>query len=216
MPSNARQHVLLRAVVGSLVLCAALGATASAQQAARTGRESQPAFEFRPVHDRPLRELLAQTRQMFERGELSAQDKFEFVVEADRHEDGTLHDVTFTKAEAANPLWQQLANEFVAALNDSHALQPLRGVSHLNLAFKLDESAAVAMNAATVTAERATQLANGYNAVVAVGRMAQQGRDGVEVLNNMTFSASGKQLSMKLELSREQVGNLLRQHLSIP
>jgi hypothetical protein len=59
-------------------------------------------------------------------------------------------------------------------------------------------------------------LANGYNAMLAIGRATERESDTVEVLNNMIFSASGKQLSMKLELTRAQVGNLLRQHLSIP
>jgi hypothetical protein len=212
----ARQQVLLHTVVGSLVLCAVFGATASAQQSARQTQEAQPVFEFRPIHDAPLRDVLAETRAALVSGQLSAQDKFEFVIEAERAEDGTLHDVTFTKTDASNPRWQELAREFVAALNESYALQPLKGVNHLSLAFKLDDAAAASMTATADTTEHATQLANGYNVLLAVGRAAERERDGVEVLNNMTFSASGKRLSMKLELTREQVGNLLRQHLSIP
>jgi hypothetical protein len=35
-------------------------------------------------------------------------------------------------------------------------------------------------------------------------------------LNSMVLSANGKQLVMQLEMSREQIGNLLRQQLSLP
>ena len=36
------------------------------------------------------------------------------------------------------------------------------------------------------------------------------------VLHNMTAAANGKQLAMRLEMSRAQAGNLLRQHRAIP
>ena len=36
------------------------------------------------------------------------------------------------------------------------------------------------------------------------------------VPHNMTAAANGKQLAMRLEMSRAQVGNLLRQHRAIP
>ena len=38
----------------------------------------------------------------------------------------------------------------------------------------------------------------------------------VAVLHNMTAAANGKQLAMRLEMSRAQAGNLLRQHRAIP
>jgi hypothetical protein len=219
-----RQQVLLRAVVGSLVLCAALSASASAQNIPSTqqtapqqpARETNPVYDFRPVYARPFRELLAKTRQLFKSGQLSEQDTFEFSLEAERNEDGTLGNVTLTRAESVNPLWQQLATDFVAALSDSRALQPLRDVSHLNIGLKLNERAVTDITATISTPERAARLADGYNGMRAIVFRENRGHAGIEVLNNMSFSASGKQLSMKLELSREQAGNLLRQHLSIP
>ena len=53
-------------------------------------------------------------------------------------------------------------------------------------------------------------MARDYAGLIALGRLFRKGRS-VEatVLNNMTVSASGKQLLMKLEMSRQTAGNLL-------
>jgi hypothetical protein len=217
--ANRQQALFVRAVVGSLVLCAALAPNTLAQGVVQGTFRKDDAPEvkaFRPVYAPPFRALLAKTRRMIEAGELGAQDTFDFTLEADRNANGTLSDVSFTSAQASNKSWQPLVSEFINALSDSRALRSLEDVKHLSITLRLDERASVGLNAAVASEERAAQLAQGYNALVALGRMQQRGRDGVEILNNMAFNANGKQLAMQLELSREQVGNLLRQQLSLP
>ncbi|HZH92428.1 MAG TPA: hypothetical protein VEX70_17665 [Pyrinomonadaceae bacterium] len=217
-----RQALLVRAVVGSLVLCAALAPTALSQQTGggqdvHRQNAAPEVKEFRPINARPFRDLLAKTRHLIEAGELNRRDVFDFTLEAERNADGTLGDFKFIETAAANGHWQPLAREFVAVLSDSGALSALTDAGHLTIRLRLDERASARLHAVVNSAEQAAQLAQNYNALVAFGRLSGRGgREGVEILNNMAFSANGKQLTMQLEMTREMVGNLLRQHTSLP
>jgi hypothetical protein len=210
----------MRAVVGSLVLCAALAPTALSQTGGAQGvyqRETTSEVkEFRPIRALPFRELLAKTHRLIASGELSPQDTFDFTLEAERNADGTLRDIKFTEIADANGRWHSLARELVAVLSDSGALSALTDADHLRITLRLDERASARLHTAVKSNEQAAQLAQTYNALLELGRHSQRGRAGVEVLNNMAFSANGKQLTMQLEMSREQFGNLLRQQLSLP
>ncbi|HEX8423344.1 MAG TPA: hypothetical protein VF634_08030 [Pyrinomonadaceae bacterium] len=217
-----RQALLVRAVVGSLVLCAALAPTALSQTG---GAQQQGVYqrdaaaevkEFRPINALPFRQLLAKTQRLIESGELSTQDVFDFKVEADRDADGRFSNVNFTEAAAANGRWRSLAGELIAALSDSGALSALADADRLTITLRLDERASARLQTIVKSNEQAAQLAQNYNALIELGRLSQRGRVGVEVLNNMAFSANGKQLTMQLEMSREMVGNLLRKQLSLP
>ncbi|HYG11518.1 MAG TPA: hypothetical protein VD835_16345 [Pyrinomonadaceae bacterium] len=210
-----RQALLVRAVVSSLVLCAALAPHALGQ-GAPAYQQTPDTKEFRPINARPFRDLLAKTRGLIEAGELNAEDAFDFTIEADRNADGSLKGVKFTKAQDAGARWKPLVEEFLAVLSESGALSALQEADHLTITLKLDGRASATLRSSLASGERAVELAQNYNALVAVGRLMQRGREGVEILNNMAFSANGKQLSMQLEMSREQAGNLLRQHLSLP
>ena len=200
----------MRAVVGSLVLCAALGQSANAQTA------PSEVQEFRTPHTSSFRALLQKTQRLIEAGELSAQDTFDFTLEAGRNDDGTLRDIKFTESAAANGRWRSLAHEFVAVLSESGALSGLKGADHLTFTLRLDERASARLNAVVNSAEQAAQLAQNYRALLDLARVSQRARARIEVLNNMAFSANGKQLTMQLEMSREQAGNLLRKQLSLP
>lgn len=205
----------MRAVVGSLVLCAALAPHALAQES-HAYRQTPDAKEFRPINARPFRDLLAKTQGLIAAGELKPQDVFDFTLEAERNPDGTLRDIKFTEAAAANGRWRPLAREFVSVLSDSGVLSALTDADRLTITLRLDERASARLQAVVKSAEQAAKLAQTYNALLDFERVSQRGRAAVEVLNNMAFSANGKQLSMRLEMTREQAGNLLRKHLSLP
>ncbi|HYP00544.1 MAG TPA: hypothetical protein VER76_10180 [Pyrinomonadaceae bacterium] len=215
-----RQALLVRAVVGSLVLCAALAPTALSQTGGAPGDYQQDTAsevkEFRPIRALPFRELLAKTQRLIESGNLNPRDVFDFTLEAERNADGTLRDIKFTEAAAANGRWQPLVREFITALSDSGALSGLTDAERLTITLRLDERASARLHTVVKSEEQAARLAQTYNALADFGRLSRRGRAGVEVLNNMDFSANGKQLTMRLEMSREMVGNLLRQHTSLP
>lgn len=210
----------MRAVVGSLVLCAALAPPALSQtggaQDAYQQNVAPEVKEFRSRNTLPFREVLKKAQRLIEVGELYPQAALDFTIEADRNADGTLHNIKITKAQAADGRWHPLVREFIAFLSASGALSDLTGVDHLTITLKLDERASARLHAVVNSAEQAAQIAQAYNALLDIGRLTQRGREGVEILNNMAFSANGKQLTMQLEMSREMAGNLLRQHTSLP
>jgi hypothetical protein len=210
----------VRAVVGSLVLCAALAPNALSQAGGAQGVYQPDAAsevkEFRPINAVPFREVLKKAQRLIETSELYPQAAFDFTIEADRNADGTFRNIIITKAQAADGRWQPLVREFIAFLSASGALSALTDAEHLTITLKLDESASARLHTVVKSAEQAAQLAQNYNTLLDLGRFSQRGQAGVEVLNNMACSANGKQLTMQLEMSREMVGNLLRQQLSLP
>ena len=212
-----RQALLVRAVVGSLVLCAALAPHALAQDSSpAAGQQTSTAQEFRLINARPFRDLLMKTQGLIAAGELDPQDVFDFTLEARRDADGTLRDIKFTEAAVANGRWRTLVREFVAVLSDSGALSALTDADHLTITLRFDERASARLHAVVNSAEQAARLAQNYNALLDVARLGRRGRAGVEILNNMAFNANGKHLTMRLEMTREMAGNLLRQHTSLP
>ena len=208
----------MRAVFGSLVLCAALAPNALAQETAAVVAQgaTTEVKQFHSIYASPFRELLAKTQGLIEAGELNTQDTFDFTLEADRNSDGTLRDIKFTTAQASNQRWQALVTEFVTVLSDSRVLSALQDADHLTIKLKLDERASAILHTVVNSEEYAAQSAQSFNTLFAIGRLSRRGRADVEILNNMTVNANGKQLTMQLEMSREQVGNLLRKQLSLP
>jgi hypothetical protein len=209
-----QQRLLLRAVVGSLVLSAALASSAPAQQAGALGGASQVSPRVDP---RPFRELLSKAQRMAAAGELNpAADFFTFTVEAARNPDGTLSGARVAEGAAVDARWRGLTQEFVSVLSDSRALAYLEGVERVTLTVSLGERFAAELAADAADDASAAQQAKNTGALLWLARHSQQGRHGAEVLNNMTASASGKRLLMRLDMSRAEVGNLLSTTRAIP
>lgn|GEM_PF-6676053 len=61
-----------------------------------------------------------------------------------------------------------------------------------------------------------SRIACGDRAPRSFPRAATKDQARVAVLNNMTASANGKRLALRLEMPRERAEHLRRQHLSIP
>lgn len=167
------------------------------------------------VNAAPLRAWLAQARRQKDAGKLDLSGPRAVTIEADRAEDGTLSNAVITGPSARDPQFRKLAEDFVAALNQSKGLSFLQDVSHVRMNFALDgerfktDSASDAPNA-----QRAEEMARGYRAMVNVARLMKRGSDEAVVLNNMKFSSSGKQLLMSLDMPREQMGNLLLKQIT--
>ncbi len=216
-----QQRLLLRAVVGSLVLSAALASNASAQQktavlggAPSASRESPQNIPH--VYAVPFRELLVKIRRMVADGELKADDVFQFTVEAARNADGSLRDVRFTGQAAVNGRWRKVAEEFVHILSDSRALSYLEDVERLTFTVGLAERLSAALTAEATSGAGAKRLENNSTLLLDIARYSQQGRPGVEILNGLRASANGKRFAITLDMTRAEVGNLLSQATAIP
>ena len=215
-----QQRLLLRAVVGSLVLSAALASNATAQQrTAVLGGGPTVQDSPRPVpriYAAPFRELLAKVRRMAEAGEIKADDYFTFTFEAARDADGQLRDVRVTEQAAANARWRKLTGEFVTLLSDSRALSYLEGVERVTLTVSLGERLTASLAADGPTDEAASRFEKTSALLFDLARHSQRGRAGAEILDGMRASSSGKRFAVNLDMSRAEVGNLLSQASAIP
>jgi hypothetical protein len=219
-PTPSQQQLLLRALVGSLVFCAALAAPARAQvsQAEVSGAPQEAETAPVPaVNLSPFKGLLARALRLRADGSLAAGDAFDFTVEADRAEDGTLRNVELAGASAGNDHWRELAKDFIAAVGESRLLAVFKDALHVGMRFRLDaQTGLAALNFEAPSADRAQQLARQYDGLVRLALLHRRGDTSAAVLDGLKVSASGKQFAVKLEMSREQLGNLLRQSLSLP
>ncbi len=158
----------------------------------------------------PFRAFLARSRRLHEQGKLDLSKRQAITVEADRADDGSLTNHLVTGESAANPHFRAVAEDFARSLSESRALQPLDGVSHVRMTFTLDGERFSAHTASDTPSEaRAEEMARGYRVMLNIGRMMRRGTPEGAVLNNMKLSASGKQLVMNLDTTREAMGNLL-------
>lgn len=219
-----QQRVLLRAVVGSLVISAALAAPpASAQtpSAEAQNRYREVVTEYPDPADRAtllLKKVLAKAASLHRDGLISSDDTFEITFEAERAQDGSLHDLRVTSVAAVNGLWPELLRELVEAVGESRALAGLQGVGRLSLTLKLDDrhGAFARFSHEAESAERAARLAAGYNALLHIGRVTKRGRPEEPLFRGANVTANGKQLALTLEMPREQLGNLLSTARAIP
>jgi hypothetical protein len=158
----------------------------------------------------PVRAFLVRSRRLKEQGKLDLSKRQALTVEADRAEDGTLSNAVITGESAANPNFRAVAQDFVQSLSESRALQPLEGVSRVRMTFTLDGDSFSAHTASETPSEaRAAEMARGYRVMLNLARMVRRGTPEARILNNMKISASGKQLVMNLDTTREAMGNLL-------
>lgn len=167
------------------------------------------------IDTKPLKEFLARAKRQNDQGRLDLRPAREITVEADRAADGTLSNAVITGASASSPVFRKLAQEFVVAINDSHALSFLQDVSRVRMTFALDETNfTLRTNSDTPSEARAEEMARGYRAMINVGRIVRRGTDDALVLNNMKVSSSGKQLVMNLQMTREEAGNLILRQIT--
>ena len=209
----------MRAVVGSLVLCAALAPNATAQQSSQQAVSPEIARLLR-VNKQTFNSLLSSVDREIDNGTYEGLGLLEVTVEADV---GELNNRPFNKSisygNVTEPRWKErdLVIGFVAGFGASGGFNRIEDARHLSYTLKLDEQNVGLSAVATVTSElRATQIAQSYSSFLDAVRSAGRDEEVVAVLNNMTVSANGKQLTMQLEMSRQQAGNLLRKYVSLP
>ena len=180
-----------------------------------TNGTSKAAAKPARVNAAPLRAWLAQAKRQKDAGKIDLSGPRAVTIEADRAPDGTLSNAVITGPSARDPQFRKLAEDFVAALNQSRGLSFLQDVSHVRMNFALDgERFHTDSVSDAPSAERAEEMARGYRAMVNVARLVRRGTDEAAVLNNMKFSSNGKQLLMSLDMPREQMGNILLKQIT--
>lgn len=217
-PCDAARLLARFAVLGAFVLGLLPGAAevfAQAQKAGAVADAGARAPDSAKVDMAPIRAFLARSRRLHAQGKLDLSKPQAIAVEGDRQADGTLAHVSITGDSSADPNFRRLAEDFVASVNQSHALQFLDDVSHMRMTFTLDGERFRADTVSdTPTEQRADEMARGYRMLVNIARVAKRGTDEGAILNNMKLSSSGKQLLMSLDMPREQMGNILLRQIT--
>jgi hypothetical protein len=182
---------------------------------ADAGATTKPAPAHAKVSMAPFRAFILRSKKLQDQGKLDLSKPRTLTVEGDRQEDGTLANVQITGASASDANFRRVAQDFVAALNESRVLQTLETVSRVRMTFGLDAQRFTVQSSSDTPSEaRAEEMARGYRMMLNLGRLAKRGTDEGAVLNGMKISSSGKQLLMNLDVPREQMGNLLHRQIT--
>lgn len=154
--------------------------------------------------------FLARAAKMSAAREIDLAGTRELRLEADIGEGGELGDPLIWLGRPASPALVDLSVEFVAALKESRVAGAVEGARHITLVLALDPDRVLFTARAEMDTERrAARAADGFGALLPLLRFRAGGRPAGVVWNNMTASASGKQLALRLEMTREAAGNLL-------
>ena len=217
------------AVLGAFVLGVAPGGWAALAQARKadggvattdsgvkkTAKSEAPKSEGTRVNVKPIKAFLARSKKLHAEGKLDLSKPQSIAVVGERQQDGTLTNVQITGESAADPALRAVAQDFVASVNDSHALAFLNDVSRVSMTFTLDGERFKAVTASDAPSEaRAEEMARGYRMLLNVGRLAKRGTDEGALMSGMKVSANGKQLLMNLDMPREQMGNILLRQIT--
>lgn len=169
---------------------------------------------FPKVNTKPFKDLLAKTKAMMERGELDLSGSITMTVEADRNDDGTLSNPRITRVSTNNPRLKAVAIEFVQVLSASRALAALEGTRRLTMTI---ESTPARVGAVVTTraesAARASEMEDGYNALLLFGRLKKGNSDEGAVYQNTKIAARGDILTLTFGMPRPAVTKMLAKHV---
>ena len=165
------------------------------------------------VNTQLLKAVLLRGRELYDAGQLDLSQPFEASVEAGRGDDGALTSIVLTAP--ADERLAGLARELVDAVSASHILYFLEGARQVSFHLLLDwHNVSLTARAGYDSEERAAQMSDAYQRAIPFLSLRRGGTPGGQVWKNMTTSSSGKQLALKLEMSREEAGNLLLQQIT--
>lgn len=164
------------------------------------------------INTRPFKDLLAAAKQKKDRKELNLSGEIELTVEADRGEDGKLHNAQ-VKDKRGDKTLESVALDFVSALSDSGVLDFLEGTQHIRLVAKLnDETVEVTASSEVESEERARQMAKGFSLLIVGGRIAKQGKDEEAYYNHTQVTSKEKEVSVKFSMPRSELSEMLSKY----
>ena len=118
--------------------------------------------------------------------------------------------VVVTGGAASDPKLAQLAKDFVAALSDSKVLAVLKDTKKLVMTLRLDDKQInVRVQSEVPSVERATQMANGYSALLGVALFKKQGQDEAEIIKNVRVSSEARRIVLSFNMPRKTAGDVV-------
>jgi hypothetical protein len=212
---NTVSSVLVAAM--SVYACLLLADTpAHALQAAAVSKSQADAQSKKSalINKRPLTDLVRRVFSLHERGEVNLDTPFEILIEGNRNSEGLIYNVEITQ-NSGDPTLRQIAEEFVAALNESNALYFLDEAKHLRL--KIDSSEtnmAATVSYATESTKQARNKAKGYGALLFMGAQVKKGQAEELIYKSISVSSEDREVIVNFSMPRETFCALLSKYLS--
>jgi hypothetical protein len=179
------------------------------------------------INTRPLKDWLARADAMRNKGELDLTAAVEITIAAKLSPDCKLIEANVVQKTGDTRLID-VAKEMVSAIGDSGMLSFLRDPKKvkdpkvlicdpmpLQLTIKLDQTEISAkVETEADTAERATEMASGYNGLLTVGQFARQGKDEEVLYRNTKVTSEDKKILVNFSMPRQTASEMLKKQLT--
>ena len=170
------------------------------------------------INTKPFEDIALKGKELIDQGKLDLKNStLDVTATAERNDDGTLKPETVkidwgsTRDENMSLLAQQL----VTALSQSKVLVVLKGAKDVRIALKLDQqNVSIKVSSELPSEDEAKKNADGYAALVAIGRLAKRGTNEGELYNNVNFNNDGKQFTMSFEMTKDAASKVIADMLA--
>lgn len=181
------------------------------------------------INKRPLKDWLARANELKEKGELDLNSQVELTIAASLNDDCKLEDAV-VKQKSGDARLISVARDMVSAISDSRMLSFLRDPKKvtdpndtgcdampLQLSIRLDQNQISArVESQADSAERAIEMARGYNGLLTVGQLVKRGHDEEILYKNTRVTAEGRIIVVSFTLPRQTAGEMLKKQLPHP
>ena len=170
------------------------------------------------INTKPFEDIALKGKELINQGKLDLKNStIDVTATAERNDDGTLkaETVKFDWRNAGDETTSLLAQQLISALSESKTFSMLNGAKDVRIALKLDQDNVSIIVLSELPTENAAETnANGYGALVALGRMAKRGTNEGELYNHLKFGNEGKQFTMSFEMSKDDAGKIIADMLA--
>ncbi len=181
------------------------------------------------INTRPLKDWLARANTLKEKGELDLSSQVEITIAATLNSDCKL-DEAVVKQKSGDARLIGVARDMVSAISDSRMLSFLRDPKKisdpsdlhcdpipLQLSVRLDQNEISArVESQADSAERASEMARGYNGLLTLGQFAKRGHDEEVLYKSTRVSAEGRVIVVSFSMPRQTAGEMLKKQLPHP
>jgi hypothetical protein len=179
------------------------------------------------INTRPLKDWLARADEMRNKGQLDLTAAVEITIAAQLSPECKLVDANVVQ-KTGDARLIDVAKEMVGAIGDSGMLSFLRDPKKvrdpkvlncdampLQLTIKLDQNEISArVETEADSAERATQMASGYNGLLTVGQFARRGKDEEVLYRNTKVTSEDKKILVNFSMPRQTASEMLKKQLT--
>lgn len=205
-----RQTFLLKACA-ALALALALSPSALAQDE----RDADHGVRRPTINVKPFDDLFEHGQALIQRGELDLSRDVEARATAELNPDGSLKSETVVIEASGGERLHSLCSQILVAVSESRVLSILEDAKVVRLGLKLDrQTFRFNIAADLATAKRASEMAEGYGALLHMAHLAKQGTDEDQLYTSTTVTADGRTFNVAFEMPRETLGRIISETIA--